>query len=805
MTSLSRLLSVLALVALLAPFARAQTPPPPPAPAAGPGGTTPPAPATPAPDADDGDLYKCKKYPPNAKIRVTLKPETDVKDLVTWAMGFTCRNFIYGNAITGRSQKVTIIAPTQMSPADAYRLFLVSLQSLGLTLVPKGNTIEIVESPKAQQMPLPMYKSGKATPSTDQIVRAVFRPEYVSPEDLATVLGTLVSPHGKVQPLAKSGVVLVTDYGTHIDRMVDLLREVDQASGGEKVFILYLQYASVSDIVPKVSEVFGVGKAGATPAPAPAPGQAAPAAGGGGGRREGALVPSKIIPDERTNSLIVVGSERAYARLVAFVRRIDVPEKAGDAGSIFVYALKNADAEELAATLNSLISGQQQRPSSNRPGGAPGQPQAPAPSPTPAAGAGGGVAFEGTVRVTFDKPTNALVITSSARDYLSMREVIDQLDSPRRQVYVEATILEISLDKGRQVGFTFHGGKNNFPVDEALTFGASSQGPLSSLALGTNPESLATLGGLVGGILGPELNIPALGLTIPSIGLLFQLKAQSSDVNVLSAPHMLTMDNQPTEIRVGTNVPYKSGISAIPGAAGSAGFPLQNIQREKAELKLKLTPHVNESGFIRLEFDLDIADIAANDPELGPTLSTRAAKTTVVVKDQQPVVIGGLMQEKVIKSTSKVPILGDIPLLGYLFRYSDNRRVKVNLLIFLTPYVVRDQTDIQRIYEQKVREQDEFMSTFSALASANFDPKVNYARKRGLLEEINQAVKRLDEDDKMLRAADEAMRRRGQEGAIEMPDEPPADPKILPMPPEQPPTQAPPPSPKTEPKPEVRP
>ena len=242
MRPLRFLLALLVLGA--APLAHAQTPPPP-APPGGPGG----AGAAPAPgDAEDGDMYKCRKYPPNAKIRVTLKPETDVKDLVTWAMGFTCRNFIYGNAISGRAAKVTIIAPAQMSPSDAYRLFLVSLQSMGLTVVPKGNTMELVESPKAREMPIPVYRSGRGVPATDQIVRVVLRPESVSAEDLATVLNALKSAHGTVTPIPKSGVVLVSDYGLQIDRMVDVLKEVDQSTGGEKIFIYYLQYASATSV-----------------------------------------------------------------------------------------------------------------------------------------------------------------------------------------------------------------------------------------------------------------------------------------------------------------------------------------------------------------------------------------------------------------------------------------------------------------------------------------------------------------------------------------------------------------------------
>jgi len=738
---------------------------------------------------EDSELYKCRAFKASDRIKVTLKPDTDLKDLVAWVMGFTCKSFIFGNAISGRASKVTIIAPSMMSPQDAYRLFLVGLQTMNLTIVPKGNTLEIVESQRGREMPLPVYKSGRAVPGQDQIVRLVLRPSHVTPDELSQVLNAMKTGTGTVTPIATAGVLIVTDYGSTIDKMMDVVKEVDAQTGAEKIYIIYLTNADAQDVQQKLEQIFGTGRAAgpAAPAPqiqAPQPGQAprdvrrAAQGGGGGG---GSAAPSKIIADTRTNSLIVIASERAYQRILALVRRLDAGGPT-ETGSIHVYALSNADAETLAGTMNTLITGQAPpRPVQ------PGQPGQQQPRNVPAAvqqqATGGSIAgtgaFEGTIKLTHDKPTNSLVIVSSPKDFFSLREVIRKLDLPRRQVFVECSILEVAINKGRKIGFSYHGGDQISTENGDVTIiGGVESAALSSL----NPlASAGALDGLIGGVIGPQ--IP--GLSIPSIGVLFQLVQTNNEVNVLSTPNLLTTDNEPAEISVGQNIPYQSttfaglpALAAAQGQQGQAQTPLsglaglgQSIQRQDVALTLKLTPHVSEADIVRLEVDLEISDVLPEQGALGPTWSKRRVKTPIVVKDQQSVVIGGLISDRLAITETKVPILGDIPLLGYLFRYSDNRRIKVNLLIFLTPYVVRDQTDIQRIYEQKVREQEEFMKTFSSLVSANFDPDVNYARKRGLLEEINQSVRRLEDDDKILRDADEAARRRGQEGPIEIPDE----------------------------------
>jgi general secretion pathway protein D len=475
-------------------------------------------------------------------------------------------------------------------------------------------------------------------------------------------------------------------------------------------------------------------------------------------------------------------------RILALVRRLDpldVPE--GETGSIHVYALTNADSETLAGTLNSLVTGQgTQRAAAGA--GRPGAPGAPAAAPGVAPAPGQVIqtqAFEGTIKIAHDKPTNSLVIISSAKDYLALREVIRKLDLPRRQVFVEATILEISLDRTRKIGFAYHAGQT-FDLknpDDSIYFGGVEASQLSSLS--TSP---ATLNGLIGGVIGPQ--IP--GLSIPSIGVLFQLVQNTDDVNVLSSPNILTTDNEPAEISVGENIPYLSttlggAASSALAAAGTAangatatanpllglglGGLAQSIQRQDLALDLKITPHVNDSDFVRLEIEQDIKDIISeNFGGNGPVWSNRKVKTMIVVKDQQPVVIGGLMSEKLTLTESKVPLLGDIPLIGYLFKYQSRERQKTNLLIFLTPYIIKDQSDIQRIFEQKVREKREFIEAYTAFDGKEWEPNLDYRRKRGLLAEINKAVQQADDDEKMLRDIEkQKVRKRAEEGPVELP------------------------------------
>ncbi|HWN67894.1 MAG TPA: hypothetical protein VNM90_09650, partial [Haliangium sp.] len=216
--------------------------------------------------------------------------------------------------------------------------------------------------------------------------------------------------------------------------------------------------------------------------------------------------------------------------------------------------------------------------------------------------------------------------------------------------------------------------------------------------------------------------------------------------------------NEEAEISVGQNIPYQGGLTGLPGGGQNIGFPVQSVQRQDVALTLKITPHINASDMVRLEIDQEISDIASPDfggRGLGPSWSKRTVQTTVVVRDQQSIVIGGLMSDRVTYSENKIPLLGDVPLLGYLFKYTRKQKVKTNLLILLTPYVIKSQMDIEQIVQRKTRETREFARTFSNFQSMEYRPEIDYRRKRGLLEEINRATLVVERDAELLREAAE--------------------------------------------------
>ena len=311
-------------------------------------------------------------------------------------------------------------------------------------------------------------------------------------------------------------------------------------------------------------------------------------------------------------------------------------------------------------------------------------------------------------------------------------------------------------------------------------------GVQSSTLKSVNPASLASLTGLIGGLIGSPLTNSQtfLGTSIPSYAILFQALANQDNSNILSAPHIIAIDNEKAEFSVGNNIPYKAGLSfgGLPTAGGTTnpiGSIGQNIQREKLNLTLNVTPHISSNDAVRLEIEQETKDLGGKDPELGPTWAERKLKTQVVVHDQESVVIGGLIQEREVYNATKVPLLGDIPLLGYLFKYTTKQKKKTNLLILLTPYIIKDQLDLAQIRERKVREYREFASSFANLNDKKYEPRIDYRRKRGLIEEINRIVQGVEEDLAVLNAA--GGRINVQEGAvnygesgIDAPDEQPA-------------------------------
>ena len=721
------------------------------------------------------EFTECKRLPDSVKFSVTLKPETELTDLVGWIKAISCRPFILPASI--RQSKVTIIAPEKVNASEAYRIFLSALESMGLTVQPDGRVLKIIESNRARESSIPVISPGEFVPRTEQYVTRLMRLRYITTDEVAQVLNRLKGRDGDIMAYATANTLVITDLASNIRRMEEVVKALDVPMTGEKIWVIRLKNIVATEVATMLQQVFGVGKAPAAGQPRRAPisvtstgEQAAqqPPVGSG----EDSI--SQIFPDDRTNSLIIVSSERTYQRVFALIKRLEQQSSTATTGDrIHVYALENAIAEDIAQVLSGL--GISVQGGATRRPGATGRSAAAAPQ----GGSQGGTAsvFQDEVKVTPDKATNSLVILATSKDYLTLRDVIRRLDIPRRQVFIEATVMEINISKARDLGLSYHGG---LPVLGGLVIGGLQAGKVSSL----NPLGLLASQGLVGGLVGPQFPSTSIfgqggstsSVLPPQFGIVMQALQTNTDVNIMQVPNILTTDNEKSKIEVGQNLPFPSAITGglpVTGQSGLSSFAaLQSVQRQNVSLKLEITPHINASDYVRLEIDSDIDDVLAdNYNNLGPATNKRSLKTVAVVRDQQPVVLGGIMRDKVSDTTSKIPILGDIPILGYLFKTRSKKVDKQMLVIILTPYIVNDPADLQRIFERKTRERREFIEAYTSFSEdREVAGSIDYARKRGALEEINRTAVDSEREMIELRAAEQSLNRDVVDsGPVELP------------------------------------
>lgn len=660
--------------------------------------------AQPHPEIPDGELYRCKNT--TGDVVVSFKPEIEVKELLAWAYGFTCKAFILDPKFV-TSRRVTIMVPNKQSRAEAWQTFLVALQTMSYTVVKKGNALRVVEAQTARNrevIPITRNPDG-----SDQLVRYVYKPNHAASESLMPAFTTLKSDAGEVQQIGT--MLLVTDYASHVKEMITLAKLVDVPKGAEGLYLMQLKFADAKGLADKLPNLLGVAAV-----KAPDPKAAAPTA-------------ARIVADERTNTLIIAATDAGYERVKALVDRLDIELEIEGGAKFHVYKLSSAIAEDLAKTLNEAISGQQQR---TTPPSRPGVP------PPPVAQEPSGI--EGQVRVIGDKLSNQLIIMSSGRDYLAIKELIRALDLPRRQVFIEVLVMEVSANNGLTIGASGHAG---LPGDSGLMVGGVQLPEFKSTDV---KSSLGNAQGLVGGLIGNTLkgSQSLFGVSIPSYALLFQTLASRGHARVVSRPFMLGIDNKPQKQSVGTDIAYERG--QLSGFGATQGAVQRQFERKPLPHEIEITPHISADDTVLLDVEHLAEEAGGNDQNGQPIWHTRKFKTSIVVRDQHTVVVGGLTQEREIRSESKVPLLGDIPVLGYLFKYKTTTKRKTSLLVMLTPYIIKDHMDLQLIQQRKLREHEELASSLRWLENTPYIPKIDYTRKRGLVEEINRTLIAVDED-----------------------------------------------------------
>jgi len=613
----------------------------------------------------------CRAQTDGVGITLDFK-DIELTDLIRTVSELTGKNFVYDDSIRG---KATIISSQQMSVNEAYQLFLTVLNVKGYTVVPSGKTNKIVPIKSAKESNLPTMTGNLAQ---DQFVTRMISLENINAADIAeSILSPLMPKTSNVVVYEPSNMLIISDSASNIQRLTTIIRELDVPGALQDMQVIPLQFADAKETATICNDILSSGNTKKTT------------------RRRAsknvttssADATSKVIAYERTNRLVVMATSDDMTTILSLIAELD-QEPTQEHARINLYYLENADAEELSKTLNEILSGIKK----------------PATSSSAAAGGKGTVpaaAIQTNVTVSADKPTNALVINATPEDYVIIKDIIKQLDIRRKQVYVEALIMELSMDATEALGSQLQGA---FEVgNEGIINLSSNSSPGGILS---DPESLLTtsVNGLLAGGFSKLIGIDTDGdgvddRQVTAFSALIKLSKDDTNVNILSAPRLLTSDNEEAEIVVGRNVPIIT--SRLTDSTGSDSLAQSvSVERKDVALTLRFTPQITEGELVRLNVyqeTTDLTDSVGDVNSVGPTFTTRKISNTVLARDGQTVVLGGLISTNQQETISKVPLLGDIPLLGWLFKSKDNKEVKTNLLVFITPTIISDMEDLSNV------------------------------------------------------------------------------------------------------------
>ena len=610
-----------------------------------------------------------------------------VKEVIDVMSRVTGKNFIIDPTVKGT---VTVIAPTRIPKDDAYMIFESILEMNDISLVPMGSIIKVVPSRDATQKSIPVRKGRKSADyaTRDNLITQLIPIQYADAQTITTVLTPLISREANLTTYADTNTIILTETASNIGRLLEIVREIDVPGFEQKITIIPLVNAQADILAQEILQALepGPGMPGAVP-------QAR-------GRRRAAAQPVltgkttaqiKIIPDLRTNALIIVANEADTEQVLFLVRELDKTTPI-EANNIHVYRLKNALAEEVAHVLTSLAT-----------------------TTSPASGQGGGAAamvtgirmFYKEVSVVADKTTNALIIIASPQDYAVLKTVIDKLDVMRPQVLVETLIAEVSLDFTRELGVNWlfaapHGndeaGFGSYNPSDVL------DGLIEAEILGVDVTELplpVSPGGLSLGYVNIDADFLRAFVRVTA-------NETDSDFDVLSAPHVLTLDNEKAVINISDNVPFIT--SSLTDTGGTDLAQSETFEYRDVGIVLEITPHISPDRMVRLEIVQKVNEVGLIERGISAgalSEKKREVETTVMVRDRHTLVLGGLMKEGNTVNVSKVPFLGDIPILGWAFKTRSVTKEKKNLLIFITPSIVTNMAEATDVTMQKTGEVNE--------------------------------------------------------------------------------------------------
>lgn len=573
-------------------------------------------------------------------------PNADIMEITKHMQKLTGINLILDKNVKG---KISILAPSPITVGDAWKAYLTALNLNGLTLVKSGSFYKVIQVKDVRYNPTRIY-TGAYTPETDTYVMRVIPLRYINAKEIDRSFRPFMSRYGRMIHIQQTNTIIIHDTGSNINRLVKLIEFLDVPGHDESLQVIPVKHSSAQEISKLLQDILKTGKSSSRFR-----------------KNSNSNNIEKIIAEPRTNSIIAMANAEGARELRELVKKLDVKISASAGDKIHVYYLLYGDAKNISGTLNKIVSGTGKTTTKSR---------------FSKNGQESSDLFSNDVKVEPDEDNNALVVTASPTDWLTVKSVIKKLDIPKDQVYVEGLIMETSVTKGDAFGISVLGAHGSGRADRVAI---GDPGGLINL-FGNN---ITSVGGLFTGFgLGRKvtLNIGGEDITVKGINGLITAIAENSNANVLATPQILALDNKEALFEVGETVPIREQNTTANGTTSTT------TSQQKVALKVKIKPHINKvTRFIRLEIDQNISEFAestVNNDGLGARTQNRLATTEVVVRDRDTIAMGGLMRDRHVTNVSKVPLLGDIPVLGWLFKSQRKSLTKVNLLMFLTPKIL---------------------------------------------------------------------------------------------------------------------
>ena len=619
--------------------------------------------------------------------QVTLNFVNADIEAVSRAMGAMLdRQFIVDPRVKGN---ITVYSETPLTVREAYLNYLAALRGLGFTVVENAGLLKVVPEADAK-LQAGTVSIGPVQQRGDQIITQIFRLNHENPNNLVAVLRPLISPNNTINANPGSSTLVITDYADNLARLGKIIAALDQPASSD-VEVIPLKHGLATDMAPLVQRLADSGT-GTLP----------------GVPQQGSSAVS-VIADSRSNALIVRATNPARQMQVrSIIAKLDLPTQGGGpGGSIWVVHLKNADAAKLATVLRAAFGGGS---GGSSPAGGGGASQSN--NPISVAGGQPGVSSAATAPVQAsagpstggfiqaDPSTNSLIITGPEPLYRQVRSMIEQLDTRRAQVYIESLIVEVGGDNVADFGFQWQGisgrrGDSNI-LAGGTSFGENSIIDLSVAAAGGRATAGPALSALQQG-----LNVGVLknlGNGLYGLSAIARLLQSQSNTNIMSTPNLITVDNEEAKIVVGRNVPFITGQFTSTGTGTTN--PFQTVERKDVGITLRIKPQIGEGGTVRLTIFQESSDViaqATGTGGTGPTTSKRSIESNVIVDDGAILVLGGLIEDRFEDNKSKIPLLGDIPVLGALFRSESRTKRRTNLMVFLRPVVMRTADDASKL------------------------------------------------------------------------------------------------------------